>query len=358
MSKVALLGDLHFGVRSLNEHFFEFQREFIRYFLAECKKRHVSLIIQVGDFFDVRKSMNVKLLHYIRTEFTIDVEKAGIPWTIFPGNHDIYLKDSNDINSLIAFDQCSDLINVINEPSGIVLDNGEWFALPWIDAKIAENLPAILKQAKDHGAKYLVGHLELAGFPMYCNNIAEHGLNAELFKDFEQVWTGHYHTVSERQNIQYIGAPYHLTWGDVPDGDNRGFFVFDTQTKVKELVKNPDWMSMFSVFDYDPNVKYTVEQLSKDLGGKLVKIIVREKPGEKHYRDFIKLMNQVDTIEHRIIDETTVEAKAVEIKEADLQLDTATFFSNYIDKQDDGLFDKEAVKGIMKDVLTRAQTAV
>ena len=42
---------------------------------------------------------------------------------------------------------------------------------------------------------------------------------------YNQVYSGHFHTISESGNIKYIGTPYTLTAGD--ENDIRGFYHMD-----------------------------------------------------------------------------------------------------------------------------------
>lgn len=354
MTKIALIGDLHMGVRTGNEDFFEFQANYIDHFIDECVAKGVTHIVNPGDFFDVRKSMNIRVLDYVKTRFAAKVASSGIDWIFVPGNHDIFLKHSNAITAMRIFDGMPG-VTVIEKPTDIVLGGKVCLMMPWLDDDLSQNLEANLKASK---AEYMFGHLEMAGFPMYAGSIAPHGLSVDTFKQFKQVWTGHYHTISSRQNIQYLGSPYHLTWGDVVDDVNRGWFLWDTDSGTYELQKNEPWMSMFGVYEYDPKIDEDITTLTSKIGNKIIKVIVKEKPNEKHFKTFVKVLNSIDLIEYRIIDETIVQTTPVKIKEADLALDTSVVFGNYIDGQEDGMFDKPAVKVLMNDVLARAQETV
>lgn len=354
MAKVAIIGDLHFGVRSGNEDFFDFQAGYIDNFMDDCVAKGVSHIVNPGDFFDVRKSMNIRVLDYVRKRFAKKVKATGLTWHMVPGNHDIFLKHSNALTAMRAFDGLEG-VKVYESAGDYKIGDEVCMMLPWLDESNTRCLPNFLKQAK---AKFMFGHLEMAGFPMYANSMAEHGMPLSTFEQFERVWSGHYHTISERQNLTYLGSPYHLTWGDVPDGTNRGWFLWDQEAKTSVLQKNEPWMSMFGVYEYEPTVDENVQTLTDKIGNKIIKVLVKDKPNAKHFKDFIKVLNQVDVIEYRIIDETVVVNKTVQIKEADLQLDTRDVFTKYIDGQEDGMFDKDAVKVLMTDILARAQETV
>ena len=350
MAFVAIVGDLHLGVRSGNKHFLDFQRGWIEYFLKKCQSLGVQHVIQAGDFFDVRKSVDGRVLDYIQTEFSDITRKTNIPWSVIVGNHDIYYRDSNTIyNSKIL--ESNPLVSVYSKPQDVLISGHKFLMLPWIDAELSVNLEKTLSKSE---ATDVIGHLEMAGFPMYAGVVQDHGLSIDMFSKFKQVWSGHYHTVSERQNIRYVGAPYHLTWADVVDDVNRGFYVFDTDTGKSELVKNESYMSLFRVFEYDKDVTYDQLELSKELEGCVVKVLVKEKES-RHLAAFVKMLGNIDLIDFRIIDETITKSSDIkEIKKEDLVLDTVQVFSKCIDETEDDIMDKAAVKTLMQDIYSRA----
>jgi len=55
-----------------------------------------------------------------------------------------------------------------------------------------------------------------------CSNAM---LNAEDFKKFKHVYSGHFHLPSTKGNITYLGSPFQHTFNDV--GSIRGYYIFD-----------------------------------------------------------------------------------------------------------------------------------
>jgi hypothetical protein len=60
-------------------------------------------------------------------------------------------------------------------------------------------------------------------------------LDKNVFKGI-QVYTGHYHSVQNEDNIYYIGTPYQENWTSY--GDKRGFYVLDDNTLEVEFIEN------------------------------------------------------------------------------------------------------------------------
>ena len=53
------------------------------------------------------------------------------------------------------------------------------------------------------------------------------GLDCSIFKNYDSVWSGHFHHRSKRGNVQYLGNPYQMYWNDYKD--KRGFHIYDTE---------------------------------------------------------------------------------------------------------------------------------
>ena len=115
--KIALLNDTHAGVRNNNQIFAEYQgRFYTEIFFPYLKKHDIKHIIHLGDYFDRRRDVNFFSLHKNYEHFVSVLEREGITMDLIVGNHDIYFKSTNDLNSpdyLLNFD----FINVYKDPT-------------------------------------------------------------------------------------------------------------------------------------------------------------------------------------------------------------------------------------------------
>jgi hypothetical protein len=150
-----------------------------------------------------------------------------------------------------------------------------------------------------------------------------------------------------------VGTPYHLTWGDVQDGNNRGFWTLDVDTDELVLHKNEDFMTLFSVIEYDPKAKYD-DKYFEAYKGTIAKVLVKEKPEAKHHKKFLDSLAKADMIDYKIIDTTMVAVDKVEISEEALSLDTLSAMNTYIDKQENPDINKDNLKGLAKTVYLEA----
>ncbi len=361
--KVALVGDLHLGVRASSSHFMSFQHEWLMWMFNKCRDMGIKRIVFSGDMFDVRKALHGKLYDYLVTKLIPEMQSfvaEGGEIVSITGNHDITLRESNRISWVQMLSELSGgALKAYREADTHTFSNGDEMAMvPWIND---ENVNSTHDYILSTQAKYAIGHLELAGFPMYNGVPSEHGMSPELFSRFDIMFTGHYHTKSHMRNIMYVGAPYHLTWADFVDGNNRGFTVLDYETGKVEDVLNEPFMTLFSMMQYDPKADYGKPELLEPYRGTIMKVIVDEAGTPAHMKKFLTALNGLDLIDFTVINNTIMkEAQAVEVvklSEADLTLKTSEVVSSYIDGQE-LIHNPSRLKQLAHDVYRRALETV
>jgi DNA repair exonuclease SbcCD nuclease subunit len=350
---------MHFGVKAGNNDFLAFQIYWLEEALKKIQAMGITTIIQTGDMFDTRQHIKLNVLHFFINEFSPLLKKYGIErWYTYGGNHEMFYRDSNEICSLnllmllnddhIMFDAAIDCNHFFRQGGKTIV------LMPWINKN---NKTRLFEELAGLKADYVFGHFEMAGMPMIPGVLCEHGIDPKEFKKFKRVISGHFHTVSQHTNVTMVGTPYHITWGDVQDGNNRGFWTLDLDTDELELHKNEDHMTLFSVIEYDPAEKYDAKSLEA-YKGTIAKILVKEKPEVKHYKKFVDLLTKAEMIDYKIIDTTMVEVEKVEISEGVLALDTLSAMNAYIDKQGEEINKdrlKELAKSVYMEVLSGGQ---
>jgi hypothetical protein len=351
-NRVAICGDLHFGFKNGNQVFLDFQKEWLsNHFLPELKKRGVTTFIQTGDFFDIRKYLPLNVLDMVLNWLPNQLAINGITQLIVPsGNHDLYYRDSNTISSLDILNTLSSdtlEVSVYSDHVGVHCINDKKFAfLPYLNKVPKEKLLSELASIKD--VDYLIAHLDVVGAPMMAGHVCEDGVDLSIFNEYKRIISGHFHIPSTHKNLTYTGAPYHLSWGDISDGLPRGFYILDTDTNELELVPNPEYMTLFSIIEYDPNEKYK-EDSFKLHEGNIVKVLVKEKNDEKHYKQFCKVLSSTSFIDYKILDTSSVEVERVEISESTLVMSTISAISSYIDLQGDDI-NKTSLKRLASEI--------
>ena len=132
--KIAILNDTHAGVRGdmveMSKYAGRFYEEVFFPYLDEHDIKH---IIHLGDYFDRRKYINFSTLKADKKHFIEPMLERGITMDLILGNHDVYYKNTNDVNApeLLLFE--SDNINIIYQPEVREYDGVNIALVPWIN---------------------------------------------------------------------------------------------------------------------------------------------------------------------------------------------------------------------------------
>lgn len=231
--KVALISDLHFGVKQSDSTFQKSQLSFFeKQLVEELKLRSIDTIFVLGDVFDTRQSVNVQTSNVVLHLFKDIFEDFNVH--IIVGNHDLYYKNTTSVNSLKQLDLLSN-VTVYETPKKIEFDGHSVTFLPWItDYK---------NFTGTEQSEYCFAHLDVAGFMMDKINMCSEGISIKQLADnYKHVYTGHFHTRSKKKigdcDITYIGSPYQLTRIDM--GQDRGCTILDLDTNTTELIVNTE----------------------------------------------------------------------------------------------------------------------
>ena len=348
---IAVLGDTHFGVRNDNGAFHDyFERFYEGVFFPYLKENNISHIIQLGDLFDRRKYINFYTLKRARDYFFDKIVENNMKMDVFVGNHDTYFKNTNEVNSPeLLLDDYRDNITVYSEPTDLVFDGLKVTLLPWV---CTENYQRCIEHINKTDAQILFGHLELAGFEMYRGVVSSHGMETNIFDKFDMVMSGHYHHKSSRSNIYYLGTPYEMTWSDYDD--QKGFHIFDTETRELTFVQNPH--TMFSKILYDDVDKGMDEVLLLDADqykNMYVKLIIRNKENPYWFDMFVDKLEKSGVIDLQVLDDhlnLNLEDDEDIVNEAE---DTLTILSKVVSQMDTNV-DKKSLDLFLRNLYTEA----
>jgi len=304
--KVALINDSHFGWK--NDDLL-FHKAFIRFydqvFFPELRKRKITTIIHLGDLWDRRKYVNFHILYRTRIDFLQKLVDGGYDTHIILGNHDTYFKESNDVNSVTELLHMRyPKFHIYEEPQELILGGLKILMVPWLNST---NLPVGLDMIARSRAKVLMGHLEIAGFPLDHKQVSEHGVDRNIFSRYKAVFSGHYHHASQDGPVRYLGAQYQLTFADL--NDKKGFHIFDTETLEIEFIENPN--RMFFRLDYDDREEAAQELYRNadhsELTDKYVRVVVPYKTNPILYEQWIDKLLQVNPADLQISEQYSLD---------------------------------------------------
>lgn len=243
VNMVPILGDLHIGARSGNELYHEYFDLFFEDFFKFCDNNQVSSIIQTGDMFDVRKFVNTWCLDFFKEKFISKIVERDITCYVIVGNHDIHFRETLKVNTpSLVLSEWKDNFVVIDKPSEHLIDGKYSFLLvPWMAKSNRDDCEEAIKMSD---ADYMCGHFEFNDFPMHIGSNAKSHHKHTGYRKFKTIFSGHYHTKSQKDNVVYTGTPYELTWID--SGDKKGFFVLDDDGY--EFVENEHTLHEYVVY--------------------------------------------------------------------------------------------------------------
>lgn len=340
--KIALVTDIHYGVRNDSPNFLKYTEKSVKEFLIpEINKRGINTLFFLGDLVDRRKYINMYTadrLHY----FLSLLDQHSIKSHFIAGNHDEYFKSEHSINVYrsILKDRYEN-ITFYDEPAEVEVAGVKIALLPWL---CSSNMESSLQFIEQTDAKLCFAHLELAGFQTDKYNVHKDGMSSKIFEKFISVCTGHFHHKSSKDNIHYIGALTEQTWADY--NDPKGFSVLDLDTFEIEFIQNP--FVMFERIEYNDQI--TIENYSD----KVVRLVVPPSANQIGVEIFLSKMQDQQNVDVEVIDKSVEEMKLIE--ENDIEIDdTLLLCEQYVDQLNLSDDEKTPLKIMIKDLYQKVQ---
>lgn len=350
MSKIAVLGDTHFGMRSdslvFHDYYEKFYTEVFFPYLIENK---IEVVYQLGDLFDRRKYINFNSLYLAKKYFFDKLKEHGIRMVTLLGNHDVSYKNTLEVNSSELLLKEYPNIHIIRDfktvnEYGIDID-----IIPWI---CEENETEILDKIKNTKTQICFGHFEIDGFAMDRNNIHQGGLDKSKLMNYDMVLSGHFHHKSDNGHIYYVGTPGEMTWIDY--NDPRGFHILDLKTREMSFIQNP--YKIFHKIFYD-DVKQDFESWKKydfdQHKNSYVKVIVINKQNPFLFDNLVDSLFRVGVVDVSIVEDFTDSAIEQDTEIIDQAQDTFTILTKYVDNLTLDI-DTTKLKNIMREIYIEA----
>lgn len=217
--KILLAADLHCEKGIKVNSVLNFLEDTEKFYLDN----HLDYYFILGDIFD--KASSVKNEAFIPLFLKLfSMKEKGIKFLFVLGNHDIYNTDNSSLVEVFA-------------PIGKVIKNNthssklddfkdkDWWFVPYTKAE--EEIP--------ERGEFLFSHLSILDGKLdnAYHATERFAINTDVFRGFEHVFVGHFHTHQTFKNITYIGSPHQLNRND--ENKEKGFVVLDTNTKDFEF---------------------------------------------------------------------------------------------------------------------------
>lgn len=283
-TKVAIFTDTHWGKSRDNVKKLQISEKFTKYFIKVLKSRDIKTVFFLGDFFDNRNAINVHTGNTAYDSLKLLCENFNVYMVV--GNHDLYFKNSVEINSLNQFKDIDNL-TIIEKTTEIDFKGKSGLLCPW---------HFNINDYKDKHYDYLFGHFEMNGAAL-CGATFEGGdyKMSKLTTISPLVFSGHFHIRKhydfKNGKVITIGSPYQLDWGDA-DND-RGFYILDTQLAEYEFIENTKSPIHHKIhWSLVQNKKQKITK--KDIKDNYIKLIV---DAEYDYQEVMKVAEQINLCE-------------------------------------------------------------
>ena len=349
--KVAIITDTHYGGKNDNVSFAQFQRRFYETtFFPILEREGVGTILHLGDVFDRRKYANYNSLKLAKEMFFEPARNYDVHMLV--GNHDCYYKNNNEVNSISL--TCGEYSNIElyqDVPQVANIGGADILFIPWIaPAHYAESVDLIAQAPAD----VAMGHLEINGNEIMPGLYCDHGLDRDLFRRYERVFSGHYHTQQDDGHIRYLGAPYEINWADYNSA--KGFHIYDTDTREFEFHQNPN--KLFHKIFYDDSQQK--DMLSMDLSeyeNTYVKIFVVKKTDFYTFDRFVETCyNEGNFLELKIVEDfSDLDPNSIADEELDEIEDTMSLLEKYVGEIDSEALNKPKLNKLLKGLYIEAQ---
>ena len=189
-----------------------------------------------------------------------------------------------------------------------------------------------------------MGHFELTGHEVIPGVSFKEGMSDKILNRFETVFSGHFHIRSSKNNIQYLGTQYQMTFGD--SNTKKGFSILDTDTREVDFIQNDnDIFHVISSNDITDEFDYSI------LKNKYVKLLVDRETSRKKSDSIVLNIENAEPYDFTVIEDFVLEETLQE--NVDLSKDTITIINDEIQLFDDE-FDKSKLKKIMNDIYIEA----
>jgi DNA repair exonuclease SbcCD nuclease subunit len=229
MNKALIFSDPHLGIPSKLDNCIWAMMIMRQY----AHDHHITNVYCLGDLFHDRVSINIETLVKAYDFFSETQEKWGQKWTTFPGNHDMFLKNSWDINSVRPLGK---VLTAIDEPSVIDFVDFKFFILPFIynEDEYLVHLMEINNRAEPQDI--LLTHIGVRGAELNRCFLLQHWSKVH-FDDVKMssIFTGHFHCQQQvGDRIWYPGSPISFRFDD--GLVDHGFLVVNFNPRKVEFI--------------------------------------------------------------------------------------------------------------------------
>lgn len=317
VDRIWFISDIHFGVRGNSLDWVDIHKQFFNDFLFPLLKEESNkndIVFLLGDIFENRQTINV-LVQNVGIELISELS-SRLPIYSLIGNHDIYFKNTNEVNSLRILSPY--MRKIFESPEVMKIGGVKFGIVPWIENK--DNEKSVLVDMANQGCEYILGHTVLKDFRFnkYRNTDAGFDIK-ELPNTVKGIVSGHIHMRQMNENGVYIGSPLSFNRGDV---DNiKGIYRLDINSNKFDFFENKISPKFLNI-NYEDVKNTPLSEFNELVKGNFVDFLIPENLSEQ-----FPIQRMID-----LVDGVAKDVTLGLVNENTIAMD---FFSEETDEDDD-----------------------
>lgn len=233
--KIIFTADIHRGVPGRDQDI-DYSCRVVREY---AKAANIDLIIVLGDLFHNRENLAINVLQQAVDFHEEAAQKYDQNWLTFPGNHDMFLRHSWQINSIAPMRK---YLTYIDDVKLLTIEDKRFWVLPFITFE--KSYMRVLRQVEKQYEEgdVLLTHIGVRGATLNtCFLLKDWSVVTFDYSKFKKIYTGHFHSKQQlgvgdgvQPTVWYPGSliPFKFDEGDIA----HGFYVYDLDTGTHKFV--------------------------------------------------------------------------------------------------------------------------
>jgi DNA repair exonuclease SbcCD nuclease subunit len=228
MSSIVIASDVHCGVGDKLDDCIWSLRAIREY----AKAHNVEVVVILGDLFHDRVNLNIKVISDVAAFFDDTKYEYNQEWLLFPGNHDMFMRHSWDVNSLKPIKR---LITLIDDYGLIKIYGHRFRIIPFVQhedvyMKVLEHI-----NNKTQDGDVLLTHIGVSGARFNsCFLMQNWGMVNFDATRFSKVFAGHFHCNQQIGKVYIPGSPIPFKFDE--GMVEHGFYDYDIDSGLVQFI--------------------------------------------------------------------------------------------------------------------------
>lgn len=228
MARISIAADIHCGISNkLDDCLWA-----LRTIREHAAHNDIEVVVILGDLFHDRVNLNIKVISEVANFLDQTKYDYNQDWLIFPGNHDMFMRHSWNVTSLMPIRR---LITLINDYGLVKIFGRRFRIVPFVQNENTYMRIINHINQKTEDGDILLTHIGVSGAEYNSCFLMKHW-NAVDFSEFKfsKVFAGHFHCNQQFENVYIPGSPipFRFDEGMV----EHGFLVYDLDSDDVEFV--------------------------------------------------------------------------------------------------------------------------